>query len=215
MADLDLQLTREFFELHGFTTFTHWKQTQPRSKRGDSGVQLFIENIHPSGEAPEGLVLNAGELAGIHRAVAEIRAWHTDRFYAATVESNPIVAHFAQPHSLVAARDHFGTDDFRTILIISELAASPQRRAEAIEAFRAAGLSHVIEFPTVLRGIADKISVSGPVAPTATLQIMQILKRYRLFRDLQMEFLFPFDAPPSVSQPRVDTMAATDDGEDD
>ena len=199
MTDIDLQLVREFFELNFFQVTTHWRQHDPVEVQGDGGLQLYVENAKPGPEEALEMVLHPSDLPQLHYAVVEIRAWHTDRFYSSLIESNPGVAQFAEPSALGPAKDFFGTDDFKTILVVSELPRAAEQRAQAIQRLKRTGLDHLIEFASILQSLVGKVLLNGTYTGSPTLQVLQLLKRYRLLRNQQMEFSFP--AEPQIVLP--------------
>ncbi len=191
MTDIDLQLVREFFELNFFQVTTHWRQHDPVDVQVDGGLQLYVENAKPGPEEALDVVLHPSDLPHVHYAVVEIRAWHTDRFYSSLIESNPVVTQFAEPAALGPARDFFGTDDFKTILVVSELPRAAEQRAQAVQRLKRTGIDHLIEFASILQSLTSKVLLNGTYTGSPTLQILQLLKRYRLLRNQQMEFSFP------------------------
>lgn len=197
MSDLNLQLVREFFELNLFRVLTNWQQDAWRPRGGEPGSQVFVENSGLLGVGDPDFVLLPAQIASIERAVVEVRAWHGDRFYASTIESNPVISQFAEHDSLALARDVFGGRDFRTILVVSELPATPEHRMRSINLLREAGIGYVMEFPSILQDLLDRVSVNGNYAASPTLQLIRLLKRYRLVRNQQMEFSFRAEPAPS------------------
>ncbi len=191
MTDIDLQLVREFFELNFFQVTTRWRQQDAGDAHGEGGLQLYIENAKPGPEDTLDVVLHPADLPHIHYAVVEIRAWHSDRFYSSLIDSNPVVTQFAEPWALGPARDFFGMDDFKTILVVSELPRAAEQRSQAIQRLKRTGIDHLIEFPSVLQSLVGKVVLNGTYTGSPTLQILQLLKRYRLLRNQQMEFTFP------------------------
>ncbi len=211
MNDINLQLVREFFELNLFRVLTQWRQDQIGAPRGGHSLQLFVENTALVPEYDLGLVLRPGDLAYIHSAVVEIRAWHTDRFYSSLLQANPVVTQFAEPNARIPAREFFGTDDFKTVLVVSELPHTPEQHAQSIESLEKTNVDHVIEFSTILRELVEKVSINGAFTGSHTLQLIQLLKRYRLVRNQQMEFAFPMEDPVSDGEAQVETAEVVDD----
>lgn len=209
MSDLNLQLVREFFELNLFRALTPWNPETGRGPGVDSGVQLLVENAQPLVPLePPDTILRASEIRYVERAVVEIRAWHGEPFYPSVIESSPVLFHFALGENLAAAREHFGAEPFATLLVISELPASSEQRRRSTELFEASPVDHVIEFPSILRSLFDRISVHSPYSGSNTLQLLRILKRYRFIRRQQMEF--PFKGEERV-EPRIETPATNPD----
>jgi len=214
MSDVNVQLVREFFELSGFRVMTYWQHDTVRPRGADHGLQLFVENGTPAPAAQPEFVLQASDVAGVTRALVEVRAWHADRFYASLVEANPVLFEVASDESLARAKQVFASPDLATILVISELPASPEPRQRAVALLQDAGIGHIIEFPTILQAILDRISAAVSYAPSHTLQTLRLLKRYDLIRRQQLEFGFPTEPPVVPVQPPVETAEPPDAGDE-
>lgn len=186
-----MQFVREFFELNRFHVLTHWQHDAPVARGVDSTALLFAENSQPEALGPLPFLLRPAELSGLRRAVVEVRAWHGDRFYPSVVENSAVLSHVVQEETLNLARSVFGSPDFVTVLILSELPASPRHRARSLELLQGRGIGHVLEFPTILQDMLAHVSVDGNYAPSQTLQTLRLLKRYNLLRRQQLEFSFP------------------------
>jgi hypothetical protein len=211
MAEVDLQIVREFFELHRFKVATRWPQHDPE-RDSDGGVQLYVQNAGAVLEAEEAdIALHAARIGQIANAIVEIRPWHTDRFYASLIESNPVLTEFADPGALGHATDFFGGEPFATILIVSELPRTAEQRGQALRRINEAGVQHVLEFPAILEDVIGRVALTGTYNGSPTLQLLQLLKRYRLLRSQQLEFTFPRESASYTKNPRVDTTAPADD----
>jgi hypothetical protein len=207
---LNLQIVREFFELQLFHVLTHWE----RESTGEGAPQLFVEHANPD-TMPLPFLLQDTGVSGLARAVVEVRAWHADRFYASVIEGNPILAHVTAPDTRELAESIFGTPEFSTVLVISELPASSEPRARSLDLLRGLGVDHVLEFPTVLRLVLDRIHAHGNYAPSPTLQTLRLMKRYDLIRRQQLELPFRIDPPPPRVPPTVDAAVPPDDSSED
>jgi hypothetical protein len=195
LNELNMQIVREFFELNLFHVLTHW-QHETLPQLSESGSLLFVEHINPETECEPEFVLRPEDLPCVFRAVVEVRAWHNERFYASVAESSPALRHVVERETLALAESVFGSSEFRTILVLSELPGSQGPRERAIQVFREFGVDHILEFPVILRDILGRISAQGNYAPSQTLQTMRLLKRYNLIRRQQLEFTFPSPPPP-------------------
>jgi hypothetical protein len=211
MSYVTVQLVREFFELNAFHVMTYWQHDTERARGAEHGLQLFVENTAPTLSSLLDPVLRVGDVRAIPRAVVEVRAWHADRFYPSVIESNPVVLEVAGEESLARARQVFGGEDVRTILVVSELPTSAEPRLRAVSLLQQAGISHVLEFPTILRDILDRINPHVSYAPSHTLQTLRLLKRYDFIRYQQLEFPFPTEAPIAAATPSVDTAEEPED----
>lgn len=212
MGEVNVQLVREFFELNAFSVTMNWHQLPTGNRPADSGLQLFVENRawQPRGRLDP--VLQGADIIGLERALVEVRAWHSDRFYPSVVESNPVLTHVARDESQAMARDYFQHQPFATVLVISELPANIEHRQRAIEPLVAAGIDHLLEFPTVLRDLLDRIDPANEYEGSDTLQVLRLLKRYRLVRNQQMEFVFPRD-PGAMGLARLPETIPPDEDE--
>jgi hypothetical protein len=213
MAEVDLQIVREFFELHRFKVATRWPQHEAE-RDSDGGVQLYVQNtgaVAPAEDAD--VALHPSRIGQIANGLVEIRPWHTDRFYASLVESNPVLTEFADPGALGHAAEFFGGEPFATILVVSELPRTAEQRAQALRRISEAGVQHVIEFPAILEDLFERIALTGTYNGSPTLQLLQLLKRYRLLRSQQLEFTFPRESASYGRNPRVDTAAPPDDAD--
>ncbi len=209
MSDVDIELVREFFELNLFSVMTHWQHDAERPRLFEPGSQLFVENTDPSSlHGPPEFVLSALQVSAVERAVVEVRAWHAERFYASVVEAHPTLGQFVEGDAGSFARYMFGTPEFDKILVISELPASAEPRKRSLELIEEMGITHVLEFGTVLRGMLDKISANGNY-PSPTLRVLRLLKRYGLVRRQQLEFAFS-DQGAAFVTPQIDSGRSTD-----
>ncbi len=205
MGDVNVQLVREFFELNLFQVLTNWQQGPRRLRPGEHSGQLFVQNTNPGLPRELPFLLQPLDLPAIDRAVVEVRAWHGDRFYPSLIEASPVLSQFVSEESLALAEELFAGHPFRTILIVSELPASPELRSRSLSMLRSCGIGHVLEFPLVLRDLLDKIDENATYPSSTTLQTLRLLKRYKFIRNQQMEFAFPAEPPPlGASSTRVE-----------
>ena len=213
MSDLSLQIVREYFELNFFHVLTHWQHEDTSPRLADAASLLFVERAAPEmpGEPP--FLLRADDLSQLARAMVEVRAWHADKVYASTVETNPVLGHVATSEAQGLATAVFGGAAYRTVLIISELPLGAAPRERALDALRILGVGHVIEFPTILQDMLLRISAHGNYAPSPTLQMLRLLKRYNFIRRQQLEFAFAVEPPPTAA-PAVFVTTAPDPDEE-
>ena len=206
MSDLNMQLVREFFELNRFYVLPHW-QCEEVSHSSENTSLLFVERARAEAGVEPEFLLRPADLAGIRRAVVEVRAWHADRVYPSTIEGNPVLGHVAAQEMRDLAETVFGPVEFKTILVVSEFSAAPAVRARALQMLQDFGISHVLEFPTILGDLLDGVSVNGNYAPSQTLQTLRLMKRYSFVRRQQMELVFPGSGAPEpaprAARPRL------------
>jgi hypothetical protein len=207
MTDVNVQLVREFFDLNGFHSMTYWQHDRERA-RADHGLQLFVENTAPASARDLDLVLRPGDAAFLRRAIVEVRPWHNDKLYASAIDANQVLFEVAGPESMARGEQVFGTRDFKTVLVISELPATIEARERSLDCFRQTAINHIIEFPVILHEILDTISPWVSYAPSQTLQTLRLLKRYDLIRFQQLEFAFHNEAPIVASGLQMDLVQA-------
>ncbi len=207
MSDLNMQITREFFELNLFYVLPHWRFESVGGEGDALGAALFVEQPRPAAPGELGCLLHPGDVKSIQRAVVEVRAWHADRLYASVIEANPIFSRVASQKTRTLADAVFNGAEYRIVLVVSEFSQAPTHRDKAVRALEAAGIDHVIEFPTMLADMLGLISTQDNYAPSQTLQTLRLLKRYNFIRRQQLELFFPAapPEPPSVIRPDADS----------
>ena len=213
MSDVNVQLVREFFELNAFHVMTNWRHDGLRARGADHGCQLFVENTAPAPERELDFVLRAGDLPVIRRALVDVRAWHADRFYPSVIESNPILFQIVDKEFQARAKAVFGGAEGATILVISELPSSSEPRQRSLTLLQEGGIGHVIEFPTVIHEVLNKISAQVSYSTSQTLQTLRLLKRYSFIRRQQLELPFPTEAPLPTVPPMIETIQMSGDEE--
>ncbi|MCD6288594.1 MAG: hypothetical protein J7M12_05715 [Candidatus Hydrogenedentes bacterium] len=192
MSDVNLQLVREYLELNQFTVLTRRKyRLTKREVSGDENIVLMAMNLAPvNTDRPLPITLGPGDITAIRRAAIDVKGWHTDIFSSTIFEIRPNVFGFVSPTAIEYAEEVFGTSDFARILVISELPAVADARAKAESVASERGVDHLLEFPTMLRGILGMIRTNNNYTESDLLQLMRIMKRYRLVKDTQLEFEF-------------------------
>jgi len=213
MSDINIQLVREFFELNQFSVLTHWPHQDERARGGEGGSLLFVERLGEASGDVAPFHLHCGDLRHLKRAVVEVRAWHADKFYPSVVESSPILAHVASAEVAALAHETFSGDSFTTILVISELPSTAAPRGRTLQLLEGLRVGHILEFGTLLAGMAWQLSSQGNYAPSQTLQTLRLLKRYDLLRRQQLEFPFQVEPAPRTLARVVDTDLAVRENE--
>ncbi len=192
MSDVSLELVQEYFELHNFMVLTRRKhRLTKRDVSGEENIVLLATNLSPvEAEGPLPVSLAPDDMRAVHRAVIDVKGWHTEVFYSGLFEGRQDVFGFVSPAAVAYAEEVFGSTEFSRILVVSELPHSTEGRARAETAVRSHGVDHVIEFPTILRGILARIQTNYNYTESDVLQLLRIMKRYRLVKDTQLEFEF-------------------------
>jgi hypothetical protein len=120
------------------------------------------------------------------------------------IESSPLFSRIEADQAGAVARRLFGEAPFTTLLVVSELPVSREQRERSLVLLRESGVDHVLEFPTVLAGLLERIGVNGNYSASATLQTLRLMKRYKLVRNQQLELPFRVEPPVPPRPPRVE-----------
>jgi hypothetical protein len=210
MADVSLQLVREFFELNVFRVLTNWQQDPWRERSAEYSPQLLVENVQPGPPRDVPFLLHPADLSAIERAVVHVRAWHTDRLYPSAMESSQLLNRLEADESDAIAQHVFDERPFVTVLVISELPVARELQERSATMLRRAGVDHIIEFPQLLRDMLERVSDHGNYMASPTLQMLRLMKRYRLVRNQQLEFSFPLEPPVPRGGPQVEAAPPPD-----
>jgi hypothetical protein len=119
--------------------------------------------------------------------VVGVRGWHTERFYAATVDQAPEILRFAGEEGRRAAAAILGAEPVAAIVCLPELPASGALREKALAALKTHGIDGVLSFRTMLTELLASVKVNRNYERSELLQTLRILKNYKLLRDPQME----------------------------
>jgi hypothetical protein len=206
MAAVNHDIVREYFELHCFLVRQDRKYIM-RGKSEDDGIDFFVWNpkkLPHAGELP--FVLSSDDIQYVERALVVVRGWHTETFSAAVLENSPEIFRFVTPSILKQAIQSFGVDsDPLKILVVPALPTSAQAREESIKMLRAKGIDAVIPFHTILADLIANIETNRNYDKSDVLQVIRVLKNYKLFKEPQMEFF----RSPRTRRKKKDTPAQT------
>jgi hypothetical protein len=182
-------VVREYFEQLGYLVNQPSKHlASGRRKTVEEEVDLVV--VHPGiaeQSLPEHLVWTTDDLARVARAVVAVRGWHTDRFYAGTIEQTPEVLRFVEPGALRFAGKRLGSASFARILCLPRLPASGALKERTIAALRAKGVHGIISFQTILAALVAAVEENRNYDRSDLLQVIRLLKIYGFLRGTQME----------------------------
>ncbi len=189
MSAVNEWIVREYFEQLGYLTSQPCKYlSSVRHKRAEEELDLLIQRssaaVH---QPPAHMIWTTGDLAGVTRAVVGVRGWHTDRIYATTLEQTPKILRFAGPAARKAAAERLGSGEIAAILCVPELPASGDLKEKTLRALRDRGIDGVLSFRTMLKELVGMVRVNLNYDKSDLLQVLRILKNYRLLRDPQMD----------------------------
>jgi hypothetical protein len=189
VSSVNEMLVREYFEMLGYLVAQPRKYTVlARPKTPDEEVDLVVINPAIREQVlPAGFVWTMADLKTVSRAVVGVRGWHTDRFYASTVEKTPEVVRFVQPESVKFASKILGATDLAKVLCIPNLPVSGELKERSIRYLKDNGIDGVISFRTILAELVAGVDVNRNYEKSDLLQVIRLLKNYGLVRDDQLE----------------------------
>ncbi len=188
MAAVSETIVREYFELHGF--FVRQQRKYVAAQRGDEeDIDFLVQNPHyDPAAAPAAFELTSPDLAGIARALIEVRGWHTEIFSPAVLERAPQMFRFVEPAVVQPAARAFGPNGpLMKLLVIPGLPRGAQLREQSIQLLRAKGVDAVIPFRTILADLIAQVEVNRNYIKSDLLQTIRILKNYDFIKEPQLE----------------------------
>jgi hypothetical protein len=190
MSVVNESVVREYFEMLGYLVSQPRKFTTPgRQKKVDEEVDFVIMNpTVPESQLPGHLVWTTPDLKHVGCAVVAVRGWHTERFYASTIEQTPDILRFVEPGPIRFAGKLLGTESVAKILCIPKLPASGDLKDKTIRLLKGRGIDGIISFATMLSELVGRVDKNKNYEKSDLLQILRILQSYDFFRDAQMEF---------------------------
>ncbi len=186
MSNINESLVREFFEMSGFVVKANRKFI-PKGKESKRGVDFFIINLNTNQIQPSSeFVLDGESVKSVHNAIARIEPWHTDKFYPSVIQKDEGLIDFLSPDNLKEAKKILKTDGFKKILVISNLPVNKEMRDKSEKLLKAKGIDHLITFPIMLSWIIKNVK-SNKNYYSDILELLRILKHYKLFKKPQLE----------------------------
>jgi hypothetical protein len=189
MSAVNESIVREYFEQLGFLVSQPCKYiTTGRTRRAEEEFDLLV--AHPriaENRLPDRIIWTSSDFKTVGRAVVGVRGWHTERFYAATFEQTPEMLRFAEPVVRGAAAVRLGTESVAAILCLPELPASGELKEKTLTALKQRGIDGVISFKEMLTELLAIVKINRNYEKSDLLQILRILKNYRLLKDPQLE----------------------------
>lgn len=186
MSNINETLVREFFEMLGFVVKANRKFV-PKGKASKRGVDFLIINLNPNqNKEPETFVLDSESVKSVHSAIMRIEPWHTDKFYPSVIQKDEGLLDFLNPGNLEEARKILKNSDFKKILVISNLPANKEMCDKSEKILKQKGVDYLITFPIILSSLIKTIKSNKSYYGDA-LELLRILKHYRLFKKPQLE----------------------------
>ena len=170
MVDVNEEIVRKYFELKGFlvqTNIQYLKRKEETGKKssGYGDIDLIITNP------------KTGE-----KAVVGVSGWHTERITPSYVRDwGHRLFGFLNKLALDKATEILGSEDFRKVLVISQLGAKKESRDKFLEEAHKLGVDEVIGFPTILKELISMVKTE-PSYDSEVLQTLRLLKIYGLLK---------------------------------
>lgn len=193
MASTNDEIVRTYFEGLGFLVLQPNKHTvSARRKRAREEIDFLIAK--PEAEEtklpPCGL-WSSSELARVQKAIVSVRGWHSERFTPSLLNSSEEIFRFTNEPVLAQARRQLGGGKIARILCLSALPAEYETRERSIAMLGEGGIEGIVQFPDMLLELSCRLTTKQNYGKSDVLQILRILKTYRLIRDPQLDLFEP------------------------
>ncbi len=191
MTTVNGQLVRDYLESLGFLTRQPRKyQVIARGKNPDEEADWLAWNPgwkRRGGERPKAGIWGAEELCRAEGLAVAVKGWHTDRFTPAMVAGTPELWRFAASEALAASAAALQVERPVPVLFLADLPPGREERAAAVEALTSRGVEGIVPFRTMLFDLLDWVDTKRNYVKSDALQMLRILKAYRMTRPRQME----------------------------
>lgn len=189
MTAVNEWIVREYFEMMGFLVSQPRKYAvQGKHKKAEEEIDLLVQNpLVAEHKMSVDLVWEGTDLKTVARAVVAVRGWHTERFYASTLEQTPEILRFAGVKSMNFAKTLLGEGGIAKILCLPRLPASGELKAKTISVLKDKGVDGIISFQTMLGELVSRVDKNRNYEKSDLLQMIRIFKNYDLLKDSQLE----------------------------
>lgn len=198
MAGFDESIVREYFEANGFLVRQIRKyQVQARKKQAREEIDLLVYNpAYTASTRAADFVLDAGELACLHRAVVSVKGWHSaQRISPAMLSNSPALFKFLQSQVLRTAEDYFAEAEvafqsprgLQKILVLPGLPPHDPQRSTCLRLLREKGVDGILTFTSILRDLIAQVHPNLNYQKSEMMQVLRLLKNYDFIKDPQTE----------------------------
>ncbi len=188
MLRINGELIRAYFEMNKFLVRINRESVIPEEDvQKNEEMGLIVVNLNPSfSSPPRKFILMTENLLGIPRALVEVKAWHSKKFSPSVLATSLSSLKFLYDRAQKQAKTIFKTGDFRKILIIPQLPATKASQDKSVDILKRKGVDHIIDFRTILEFLIENIKATKNYADSDSLQLIRLLKNYKLFGDSQL-----------------------------
>ena len=189
MASVSEQLVREYFETAGCLVRTPIKyQVAARRKRPEEEIDLLIWNPFAADDhQARGLVWSEADVHHCRRALVCVRGWHSERLTPAVLQDSPDFFRFTSEEVRQLAEQQLDGGPVCCLLCVPNLPAGRPLREQVEGLLSEHDVDGVLLFPTMLMEMIRRVDRKSNYEPSTVLQILRILKQYRLLRDPQLD----------------------------
>jgi len=144
MTDVNEIIAKQYYESKGYLVRTNLMYKVKREKgTGDSDIDLVMYNPGTN-----------------DRIIAEVKGWYGTRLTPSYVkEYDKSLFGFVSEEALNVAKNIFGNDSFRKILIITEFPAREDVKREVINTIKSRGVDEIKLFKDILKELIDSLDV--------------------------------------------------------
>lgn len=188
MADISIELVREFFEESGFLVKINRKYIPVgKGKIQSAEIDLAVINPKPDPTNSIPFIITPKDVKKIQRAIVKVKGWHTESFSPSVLTTFPRIFQFVTPNVIKLAQGFFGTKEFMKLLIVPSLPATKPSMERSIEILKDKGIDGVMEFKTILEAIANIVMPNRNYFQSDILQLVRLFKVYDMLKLGQME----------------------------
>ena len=189
MPAINESIVREYFETLGYLVSQPCKYGVPgRHKKAEEELDLLVQ--HPlvtEHRVPERIVWTTVDLGTVARAIVGVWGWHSERIYLGRFQQMPEMLRFAEPAVRRLAEARLGGGPVAAILCLPELPVSGELKEKTLHGLKERGVDGVLSFRTMLQELIVHVDANRNYEKSDVLQLLRILKTYRLVKDSQME----------------------------
>jgi len=188
MADIGIELVREFFEAHQFLVKMHRKYVPTKKDRLQiSEIDLAVLNLKPQEDKVCAFILGPRDIIKIPRAIVKVKSWHMESFSPALLNAFPKIFQFVSPGVVKLANQFFGTNNYTKILVVPSLPTTEAAKSKSIDILKKKGVDGVIEFKIILSVITDMVKKNRNYLESDILQLIRLFKVYDMLKGGQLE----------------------------
>jgi hypothetical protein len=169
MTDVNERIAADYFETLGYIVKTNEYYVK-KGKRGGSGpsdIDLIL--LHPKSDGKYG-----------KRAIVNVKGWHNYYFIKEELIKDYNKKYWEKLHFdkqlLKKAREVFGTNNFKKILVVSKL--DPASRNYIVEKMPKIHHVEIIDFPMMLETLIKELNPNKNYGHSEFLQTIRMFKKY-------------------------------------